>query len=122
LQLDHIPVWLTDSNATQRLHLGKGTSSVPNFEATNKRTDHCIDILRQALQCHGDVGVVTNSWVDGFESAYPDFNVWHKCRKFDALLDWTGRHAVDAEPTLPPGVHPLAKPPCENAARDAVCP
>ncbi|EAU30959.1 conserved hypothetical protein [Aspergillus terreus NIH2624] len=43
------PPSFTDSNHTLRLHI-----------------DHCIDMLRQVVQCQGDAGIVTSSWVEGF--------------------------------------------------------
>ncbi|PYH63537.1 oxidase ustYa family protein [Aspergillus vadensis CBS 113365] len=47
--------------------------------------DHCIDILRQVVQCNGDAGVLTRSWVKGNNKSQPDFGTWHKCRKIQPL-------------------------------------
>jgi hypothetical protein len=57
-------------------------------------TDHCIDIIRQALMCNADVGIFTYVWVDGYPKPFPDFNVQHKCRSFDVVLDWAKTNQV----------------------------
>ncbi|KAL1597870.1 hypothetical protein SLS60_008357 [Paraconiothyrium brasiliense] len=36
--------------------------------------DHCLEMLRQVLECNADPGIVTFSWVDGHEGPMPDFN------------------------------------------------
>ena len=79
-------------------------------------------MLRQVIMCNGDVGVVTNSWVIEFDDAYPDFNSWHKCRKFEPLLEYHIRNRVGVEAKRRPEDPILPHPPCEGAARDAMCP
>ncbi|KAK2011971.1 hypothetical protein LZ32DRAFT_320239 [Colletotrichum eremochloae] len=36
--------------------------------------EHCIDMLRQALMCFGDTGLVTFHWVEDTRVPVPDFN------------------------------------------------
>ncbi|KAL2221995.1 hypothetical protein M432DRAFT_601161 [Thermoascus aurantiacus ATCC 26904] len=102
---ENLPVAFTDSNHTLRLHV-----------------DHCIDMLRQVIQCNGDVGIVTSSWVKGFSGSYPDFSTWHKCRKFQPLMDYTAKHEVDGELVMPEDALQLTHPPCENATPEEICP
>ncbi|OJJ96394.1 hypothetical protein ASPACDRAFT_1859603 [Aspergillus aculeatus ATCC 16872] len=104
-QLENKPAEFHDSNATLRLHV-----------------DHCIDMLRQVIQCNGDVGVVTRSWVKGRALSYPDFSVWHKCRKLEPMAQYSQAHEIDTEPTKFPDSLELTQPPCTNAAPDEVCP
>ncbi|KAJ5735310.1 uncharacterized protein N7483_000435 [Penicillium malachiteum] len=99
------PAEFSDSNQTVRLHI-----------------DHCIDILRQVIQCNGDVGVVTRSWVKGRTINYPDFNVWHKCRKLEPILQYAMEHEIEAEPVKNSDSVELSEPPCTNAAPGEVCP
>jgi len=56
--------------------------------------DHCIEMIRQNLMCVADVGVISYDWISGWEVPFPDFNTYHKCRNFDAILDWTTSHRV----------------------------
>lgn len=51
-------------------------------------TDHCIDMVRQALMCSGDMGLMTYNWVKDNPVPYPDFDTKHKCRNFSKLLEW----------------------------------
>ncbi|PYI13245.1 hypothetical protein BO99DRAFT_485957 [Aspergillus violaceofuscus CBS 115571] len=104
-QLDNKPAEFRDSNETLRLHV-----------------DHCIDMLRQVIQCNGDVGVVTRSWIKGRAISYPDFSVWHKCRKLEPIAEYSKAHEIDTEPIKLPDSLELPEPPCTNAAPDEVCP
>lgn len=56
-------------------------------------------MLRQVLMCNSDVGVVSHRWVAGYSRPYPNFNVMHKCRNFQEILDW----AYDQEVPIPSG-------------------
>jgi hypothetical protein len=57
-------------------------------------SDHCIEILRQDIMCRSDVAMVTYDWVEGIEDPFPNFNVPHRCRNFEKLLDWVDEHRV----------------------------
>ena len=50
--------------------------------------DHCAEILRQKVMCNADVTVVTYNWLKNHKSPHPNFNSQHKCRDFDAALEW----------------------------------
>ncbi|RAH48910.1 oxidase ustYa family protein [Aspergillus brunneoviolaceus CBS 621.78] len=104
-QLENRPAEFNDSNETLRLHV-----------------DHCIDMLRQVIQCNGDVGVVTRSWVKGRALSYPDFSVWHKCRKLEPIAQYSKAHEIDTEPTKLADSLELSEPPCTDAAPDQICP
>lgn len=84
--------------------------------------DHCIDMLRQVIQCNGDVGVVTRSWLKGRSISYPDFNVWHRCRKIGPILEFSKANEIHAEPTRSPDSLDLDQPPCTNARPGEICP
>ena len=46
--------------------------------------------------CNADVGVITYSWVKNHYQPHPNFNVQHKCRNWDAVLEWVKEHQLDA--------------------------
>ncbi|KAF3070827.1 hypothetical protein GL218_00216 [Daldinia childiae] len=77
------PKSFTDSEPVMRLHL-----------------DHCIEMLREVLICHGDVGIITYNWVQPW-GLYPDFSTYHKCRRLDKIVDWADKHALPAEDPEP---------------------
>ncbi|KOC10580.1 hypothetical protein AFLA70_151g001870 [Aspergillus flavus AF70] len=91
---EHKPEAFHDSAKTRRLHL-----------------DHCIDMLRQAITCYGDTGIVTASWVEGREGPYPDFSTWHKCRKLEPLSRYTDIYAGPPDLKKPDDAFSLSEPP-----------
>jgi Mycotoxin biosynthesis protein UstYa len=52
--IDILDYNVTESPHTIRLHIS-----------------HCIDALRQVIQCHGDTSMVTYSWRPDYMYAYP---------------------------------------------------
>ena len=59
------------------------------------RTGHCLDYLRQVVQCHGDMTPLT-LFYDSSQSGY-SFNhaVVHECRNFDSIYSWAVEHSAD---------------------------
>lgn len=56
-------------------------------------SDHCIDYIRQALMCHGDVTPIPLYWKEYDESGAPtryetNWEVTHTCRNWDVLYKW----------------------------------
>jgi hypothetical protein len=47
--------------------------------------------------CTGNVDEYMHFWMDAQEHEFPDFNMNHKCRAFDAILAWQEGHAVSLE-------------------------
>lgn len=44
--------------------------------------------------CVSDVSVITHTWVTHRQIPLPDFSNRHKCRNFDAVIQWSKEHAV----------------------------
>ncbi|KAJ6036866.1 hypothetical protein N7540_001145 [Penicillium herquei] len=65
---------------------------------------HCVEMLRQFVMCHADVGVITHNWVEDYPRPYPDFNTWHQCRNFENVLQWAKDHEMQGPP-YGPSVH-----------------
>ncbi|KAJ4397177.1 hypothetical protein N0V93_001401 [Gnomoniopsis smithogilvyi] len=69
-----------------------------------EHTDHCIETLRQALMCSADVTPYllyeTEPAPGSDVPAREDFQAFHKCRKFDVLLDWVKENGVVVPPWL----------------------
>ncbi|KAE9980783.1 hypothetical protein EG328_012031 [Venturia inaequalis] len=74
----------------------------PNQTAEEARlqklhTDHCIEILRQAILCHGDTSLFTVRWSEGSRIPRADFSNEHTCVDWDALNSWAGERSVPQE-------------------------
>jgi Mycotoxin biosynthesis protein UstYa len=58
---------------------------------------HCLDIIRQSLQCNANADIITHVWKEGQDGPYPDFNIERKCSNFEGLRDWQERAMVPDE-------------------------
>ncbi|KAL7946385.1 tat pathway signal sequence [Trichoderma barbatum] len=50
--------------------------------------DHCVDMLRESIMCHGDTTLIVYHWIKGYADPVPDFSTIHTCRDPEAILDW----------------------------------
>src|ERR1700761_3474783 len=55
---------------------------------------HCVDSLRQALQCHSDVTPIRYDFNEQLFMEYPIFDQPHTCRNFRAIDEWARERAV----------------------------
>ncbi|KAF1976826.1 hypothetical protein BU23DRAFT_551264 [Bimuria novae-zelandiae CBS 107.79] len=69
-----------------------------------EHVDHCVDMLRQKLMCDADPGLITYSWLKNHHNPHPNFNVEHKCRSYDKLLEASARYGVDLGDLLDEGI------------------
>ena len=46
--------------------------------------------------CDADVSVLTYNWVKHHHFPHANFNVEHKCRNFEDVLDWANDHQAPA--------------------------
>lgn len=68
----------------------------PNpIEDQRDHFDHCIDLLRQTIMCHGDVALHTYSWKDDYRWPWPAMETTHQCRNWNKLMEWSKQHAVN---------------------------
>lgn len=56
--------------------------------------DHCIDLLRQVIMCHGDISLHTYEWKDDYRWPWPSMQTEHQCRNWDKLMLWSKEHSV----------------------------
>jgi hypothetical protein len=57
--------------------------------------DHCIETLRIAIMCYGDVSpVLVMEDAKSPIAMKADFNSYHKCRNFDSLRTWLDENWV----------------------------
>ncbi|KAI1799441.1 hypothetical protein F4811DRAFT_98520 [Daldinia bambusicola] len=59
--------------------------------------NHCVDILLQALQCSGNMNLMTYHWVAGQEYPQPDMSINRQCINFDKLTEFRKEHGLDLD-------------------------
>lgn len=56
---------------------------------------HCVDVLRQAIMCHGDTNILTWDFEPGhMGKPVANGTVMHSCRNFDTIYEWTKERQV----------------------------
>ena len=45
--------------------------------------------------CHADISVQTFQWRPDYGAPWPNFNVRHECRNWEALLEWNDKRLVN---------------------------
>ncbi|KAK8923291.1 hypothetical protein VCV18_007354 [Metarhizium anisopliae] len=59
--------------------------------------NHCVDILMQALQCSGNVNIITLDWVETQTYPFPDMSVNRQCVNFERLTAWRKENTIDMD-------------------------
>ncbi|KAJ0124048.1 hypothetical protein J7T55_012521 [Diaporthe amygdali] len=50
--------------------------------------DHCLDFLRQIVQCQSDLTPFSYYWDERLKGPFPSFDDTHTCRDFDQIYEW----------------------------------
>ncbi|KAF8854329.1 hypothetical protein BDZ45DRAFT_706577 [Acephala macrosclerotiorum] len=58
---------------------------------------HCIHWLLQNLMCTANADVHNHFWADALYNAFPVFSLNHKCRGFEAILEWQEENSVEVK-------------------------
>lgn len=64
-------------------------------------TDHCIDSIRQHIQCYGSTTLVPTKWREGARRQYIDLNQEHVCRDFGYLRRYMKRRGQGGDLYVP---------------------
>lgn len=79
-------------------YYGKHWGTRANASELHKtHISHCVHIILQNIMCSPNLDVYLHFWADANPSAFPDFNVNHKCFDFERLLKWQEENSVDIE-------------------------
>ncbi|KAH8821356.1 hypothetical protein F5884DRAFT_827610 [Xylogone sp. PMI_703] len=86
----------------------------PNTTDEDKRlnrlhTDHCIDVLRQAILCHADISLFTLEWSEAEPMPRADFSHEHICKDWRRIFEWAGERSIP-EDKMKNLQHPLHGP------------
>ncbi|XWX02328.1 hypothetical protein V2A60_010365 [Cordyceps javanica] len=63
-------------------------------ELDRAHVEHCLDLLRQVLMCHGDVALHTYRWRGDVPVPWPAFRTTHQCRRWDRIVAWSRARSV----------------------------
>jgi hypothetical protein len=61
-------------------------------DMVKRHVNHCLDMLRQVIQCQPDTGVFGQYWVKELKHPFVDFHTSHKCKNFEQLSHWVMDH------------------------------
>ncbi|KAH7028123.1 tat pathway signal sequence [Microdochium trichocladiopsis] len=59
--------------------------------------NHCVDIVMQAIQCSGNVNLITLHWVETQPYPFPDMSVNRQCVNFEGLTQWRLDNTIDMD-------------------------
>lgn len=62
---------------------------------------HCLDAIRQHVQCYGSTTLVPTKWREGAGRQYIDSNQEHVCRDFSYLRQYVHRRSVEGDLYVP---------------------
>ncbi|KAK2604034.1 hypothetical protein N8I77_006994 [Diaporthe amygdali] len=60
-------------------------------------TNHCVDILLQAIQCSGNLQLVTMHWTERQRYPFPDMSTNRQCVDFDRIKQWRDNNRIDTK-------------------------
>ncbi|OAA44134.1 hypothetical protein NOR_03862 [Metarhizium rileyi] len=68
----------------------------PGMEKVDRaHIDHCIEMLRIAIMCAGDVTPITLYIPEWQDDPTPDFSTMHTCRDFNKILDYVKQNEIE---------------------------
>ncbi|KAK7730594.1 hypothetical protein SLS53_008984 [Cytospora paraplurivora] len=71
------------------------------IETDSAFTEHCIDTIRQHIQCYGSTTMIPTKWRDGAKRQYVDTNQEHVCRDFSYLRKYMKRRSLEGDLYVP---------------------
>lgn len=101
---DYYPDMSADDKLRLMFHAGTYILTSPN-PPTHLNSEHCIDWLRQYIQCNADTTIIPFFWGDNQGSPLASDKAKHTCVAWEPLEHWAAERSFDA---FTPGllVHP----------------
>ncbi|KAK3304993.1 uncharacterized protein B0T15DRAFT_396525, partial [Chaetomium strumarium] len=73
------------------------SSGSPEATDTLYHLEHCVESLRQSLQCGSDTSTIFWEWSPANAKMMGNTATTHTCRDFDRIRDWAVRHKLDGD-------------------------
>jgi len=91
----NLSMWIGDTPEAITVHLGKqDLHCCWASKLIGLFLDHCIDQLRQYIQCHADVTPMVWQWSEADNQYLTDTGPTHSCRNFEKIQAWAQEHAT----------------------------
>ncbi|KAH8888129.1 hypothetical protein GQ53DRAFT_265915 [Thozetella sp. PMI_491] len=69
------------------------TENKPTVPTFYMHVDHCIETLRETIQCQSDLTPVPHVWSEGKQMYLAVTSLDHTCRDYDAIMKWQDERA-----------------------------
>lgn len=66
-------------------------------ETSTAHTAHCLDVIRQHIQCYGSTTLIPTEYREDAHRPYIDSNQEHVCRDFSYLRQFTRRRSTEGD-------------------------
>ena len=60
--------------------------------------EHCVESIRQSLQCSSDVSTIYWEWSEKGQKMMGNLKTTQTCRDFGKIQDWAREHAMSHDP------------------------
>ncbi|KAH8821798.1 hypothetical protein F5884DRAFT_769085 [Xylogone sp. PMI_703] len=72
----------------------------------NVHIEHCLDYVRQTVQCGADLTPMNWAWIDKTQKIFFKPGTVHTCRNFEQIQKWTAERKVNWDSEEKHGFHP----------------
>ncbi|KAJ7160629.1 hypothetical protein C8R43DRAFT_1176994 [Mycena crocata] len=92
LDPDYYPEW----------RISTTNNRIPSQTNVTRHVSHCVDWIRQAIQCSSDTSVIVWQWDDTVKRNTFRGDVAHTCRSFEKIQEWAKSRALPTvyDPTV----------------------
>ena len=63
------------------------------FGSLSGLLEHCLDTVRQSIQCYGSATLIPTRWFDSLGHPYVDTDQIHTCRDIRVLREWANERS-----------------------------
>lgn len=80
-----------------QVHVGMSSenkSGISKKKLIDHGSDHCIDAIRQYIQCHMDMTPINLVWSENKGGILPDFRQTHTCKSYHEAHEWVLRRNI----------------------------
>lgn len=88
---------LPQNEVRMALNPEKHTHHGMPVETSAAHTAHCIDTIRQHIQCYGSTTLIPTQYREDAQRQYIDSNQEHVCRDFSYLRRFTRRRSAEGD-------------------------
>lgn len=80
-----------------------------SVETQAAHTEHCLDSIRQHIQCYGSTTLIPTKWRASADRSFVDSDQEHVCRDFSYLRDFVQRRNTGGDLYVPRDTSMMSK-------------